>query len=193
MGRIIIFDALPKGSDFSWINKILDKSDLVRLIEKIYDTYGPEASVITLDKIKKLGFYYATMSGISFSMGDLLVPSKKDMVVDQAEKEVNKIENLYVEGIITEGERHNKVTNIWHLATAEVASQISKDLSTEDKEIVDNKDKSNKRFNPIFMMLESKARGSKDQIKQMIGMRGLMTKHLVKLWKLQLKITLKKG
>jgi DNA-directed RNA polymerase subunit beta' len=174
-GRVILFDALPAGSDFAWINKIMGKSDLTKLVEKIYYAAGNEAMVECLDRIKKLGFGYSTSAGISFAIGDLIIPEKKDTILKKAEKEVQKIENLYMDGIITNGERKNKVLSIWNHATADVASQMMKTLEEQDQVAYKNEDMSAYPFNPLFLMLESGARGSKEQIKQLVGMRGLMS------------------
>lgn len=176
VGRVIIFDALPEGSDFNWINKVLKRSDLTKLVEKIYYSFGNEATVVCLDKIKKLGFYYATQGGISFSLANLIIPKQKTEIVKKAEASVERIENLYMDGVITNGERYNQVISIWGHATADVAAEVAKDLEQENDVAFMNNDKSFKPFNPIFMMLESGAKGSKDQIKQLVGMRGLMSK-----------------
>src|SRR5581483_10927135 len=101
---------------------------------------------------------------------------KKDEILRKTEKEVQEIERLYMDGIITNGERYNKVISSWFNATAEVASQVSKDLEKQDQTAFANTDKAIQPFNPIFMMLESGARGSKEQIRQLVGMRGLMAK-----------------
>lgn len=176
VGRVILYDSLPSGSDFSWINKILKKSDLVKLVELVYYNFGSEVTAKCLDKIKKLGFYHATMSGVSFSIKSLLVPAKKDVIIKEAEKKVNKIEELYRDGVITNGERYNKVIGIWAHATADVANQMMSDLEEQNEVAFLNKDKSFEPFNPIFMFLASGARGSRDQIKQLVGMRGIMAK-----------------
>ena len=175
VGRVILYEALPQGADFEWINKIMKKSDLTRLVERIYYRFGSKAAVEALDKIKKLGFYYSTVGGLSCSLDNLIVPEKKYDLVKKADKEVQRIEDLYMDGVITNGERHNKVLSIWEHATAEVAAEMTKTLEKQDQEAYTNPDKSFKPFNPIFMMLESGARGSKDQIKQLTGMRGLMS------------------
>jgi DNA-directed RNA polymerase subunit beta' len=175
-GRVLIFDALPLDSDFSWINKVLKKSDLVNLVEKIFYKFGNIETVKCLDKIKKLGFYYSTMSGISFAMNNLVVPAHKDAIISKTEREVNKVEKLYMEGVITNGERYNKVISLWSHATADVAQEMSKELEEQNNQSFLNEKKDFVPFNPIFMMLESGARGSKDQIKQLVGMRGLMAK-----------------
>ncbi len=176
VGRVILFEALPKGSDFSWINQAMRSSDLGKLVERIYDKFGRQATVESLDRIKKLGFQFSTQGGISFAISDLVVPSQKQEIVKRAEKEVQKIEDLYREGAITNGERENKVIGIWGRATGDVAKQMMQELEGQDRECFANKDKTEWPFNPIFMMLESGARGSKDQIKQLVGMRGLMAK-----------------
>src|SRR5439155_2003849 len=109
------------GTDFQWINKILKRSDLDKLIERIYYQFGKEATVTCLDRVKRLGFYYATVSGMSLSIEDLVFPSKKDDIIADAEHEVEKIETLYMDGVITNGERKNKVISIWGRATASIA------------------------------------------------------------------------
>jgi DNA-directed RNA polymerase subunit beta' len=174
VGRVILYEALPEGAKFEWVNKIMAKSDLTKLVERVYHAFGPEATVKSLDKIKKLGFYHSTMAGISFAIGDLLVPAKKDEIMRKTEKEVSKIEQLYREGIITNGERRNKVVTLWGHAAAEVAANMAQDLEKQDREAFLNVTKEFSPFNPIFMMLESGARGSKEQVKQLVGMRGLM-------------------
>lgn len=176
VGRVILFEALPSGSDFEWVNKAMAKSDLTRLVERVYYRFGAEATVMCLDAIKKLGFNNSTMAGISFSISNLVVPEKKDGILAKTEKEVQSIERMYMDGIITNGERYNKVISSWFNATAEVAAQVSKDLEKQDQLAFLNEDKKSKPFNPIFMMLESGARGSKEQIRQLVGMRGLMAK-----------------
>ena len=175
VGRIILFDALPAEADFSWVNKVMKKSDLTRLVERIYYRFGSKAAVDTLDKIKKLGFYYSTVGGISCSLDDLIVPESRSEIVKKADKEVDRVEGLYMDGVITNGERHNKVLSIWETATDDVAFEMTKALERQDQEAFANEHKEFKPFNPIFMMLESGARGSRDQIKQLTGMRGLMS------------------
>lgn len=176
VGRVLLFEALPDGSDFQWINKVMKKSDVTKLVEKIYYQFGSEATVVCLDKIKKLGFYNATVGGISFSIKDLIVPEKKDTILNKAEIEVQKVEDLYLDGVITNGERENKIISIWVSATADVATDMNRELQENDQEAYLNKNKADIPFNPIFMMLDSGARGSKDQVKQLVGMRGLMVK-----------------
>lgn len=176
VGRVILFEALPEGSDFAWVNKILQKRDFGKLIETIYYQFGPDKTVICLDKIKKLGFYYSTVSGISLSITDLISPTNKDTVLKAAEKKVARIENLYQDGVITNGERYNKIISTWLHATADIASVMGKEFKDRDIAAFQNKDKKQVPFNPIFMFLDSGARGTNDQIKQLVGIRGLMAK-----------------
>ncbi len=175
VGRVLFYEALPKETSFDWINKVLKRSDLDKLIEKIYYQFGKEATVLCLDRVKQLGFYYGTISGMSLSIKDLIVPSQKDALIHKAEEEVEKIETLYMDGVITNGERRNKVISIWGHTTAAIAQNMYEELDVADKQVFLNEDHKNKPFNPVFMMLESGARGTKDQIKQLVGMRGMMS------------------
>lgn len=175
-GRVLLYEALPEKSEFHWVNKIMKRSDLAKLVEKIYYRFGNYATVASLDKIKKLGFTSLTNGGISICMEDLLMPTRKNEIISRAEQEVQKTEQLYMDGVITNGERFNKVISIWGHATADVASEMSKELENQDKKAFLNDQHNFRPFNPIFMMLESGARGSKDQIKQLVGMRGMMAK-----------------
>jgi DNA-directed RNA polymerase subunit beta' len=193
VGRVLLFDALPEGSDFNWVNKVMKKGDLTKLVEKVYYRFGSEATVACLDKIKKLGFYYATMSGISISLENLLIPSKKDSIISQAEHDVERVEQLYMDGVITNGERYNKITGIWFRTTADIANEMTAELEHQNEEAFLNKDHSFKPFNPIFMMLDSGARGSKDQMKQLVGMRGLMAKPTGEIMETPVKTNFKTG
>ena len=176
VGRVLLLEALPEGADLSLVNKILQKRDLGKLIEFIYYAFGPEKTVVCLDKIKKLGFYHSTMSGISFGIGDLISPVSKDEYIKKAEKEVARIEKLYRDGVITNGERYNKVISTWFHATAEISTAMLKNFKALDQEAFENKDKENVPFNPLFIFLDSGARGTHEQVKQLVGMRGLMSR-----------------
>lgn len=176
IGRVLLFEALPKGSDFHWINKVMKKGDLTKLVEKIYYRFGASKTSECLDKVKKLGFLYATTSGVSFSMDDLIEPHKKTEIIHQAEKAVQKTEKMYMDGVITNGERYNKVISIWGRATSDIANEMMKDFEEENNKAFLNKDRSHKPFNFIFMVLDSGAKGGTAQIKQLVGMRGQMAK-----------------
>lgn len=193
VGRVILYEALPEGSLFEWVNKVVAKSDLTKMVERIYHLFGAEATVKSLDKIKKLGFYHSTMAGISFTLGDLVVPTRKNQIISKADKEVAYVEQLYLDGVITNGERYNKVINLWGQATSEVAANMGQDLEKQDREAFLNEDGLGRAFNPIFMMLESGAKGSKEQIKQLVGMRGLMAKPTGEIMETPVKSNFKDG
>lgn len=176
VGRVLLYDALPVGSDFAWVNKVMNKSDLAKMVERVYYRFEAAKAVEMLDRIKKLGFYYATQAGISISIDNLIIPTEKDPLIHRAAEEVKKVEKLYMDGVITNGERRSKVISIWFNATVDIASAMYKNFEEEDKRAFTNDDLSFKAFNPIFMMLDSGARGTKDQIKQLVGMRGAMAK-----------------
>jgi DNA-directed RNA polymerase subunit beta' len=176
VGRVLLYDALPEDTDFSWINKAMKKKDIAKLISLSCKHCGIEATVIALDNIKKLGFLEATTGGISLSIDNLLVPESKDGIIEKSKKEVVLIEKLYRDGAITNGERYNKVIQVWAHATEDVANEMIGSLEREDKHACVNLDGKKKPFNPVFMMLDSGARGSRQQIRQLGGMRGLMAK-----------------
>ncbi len=192
-GRVLFFEVLPEGTEFFWVNKVMKSSDLIKLIEKIYYRFGDSVAVHCLDSIKKLGFSYATMGGISLSIEDLVIPKQRDSVIQKAEKEVQKAEKLYMDGVITNGERYNKVISIWGHATSDIANFMYQDLENQDSEAFLNKNKKFKPFNPVFMMLDSGARGSKDQIKQLVGMRGNMAKPTGEIMETPVKTNFKEG
>ncbi len=176
VGRVILYESLPKTAVFDWINKAVKKKDLVKLVEGMYKACGGDATVIALDKIKKLGFTYATLGGISLSMDNLIIPPSKTAIINQRKKEVEKTEALYLDGAITNGERYNKVIQIWAHTTEDVTKEMITLLEEEDRLASANAEKKNDPFNPVFMMLDSGARGSKQQIRQLAAMRGLMAK-----------------
>ncbi len=176
VGRALLFEALPAGSDFGWTNKVMRKGDLTKLVEEVCYRFGVQETVAFLDKIKRLGFYHATVSGISFVVTDLIEVKQKETIVQKAEVEIAKIERLYMDGAITNGERYNKVISVWLQATTRVVKEMGHDFEEQNEEAFMNKDRSFRPFNSIFMMLDSGARSSNDQIKQLVGMRGLMAK-----------------
>lgn len=193
VGRVLLFEALPEGSELIWVNKIMKKDDLAKLVERIYYRFGGPSTVQCLDKLKKLGYYYATVGGLSFSIEDLIIPHEKKSLIDKAEKEVQQVETLYLDGVITNGERYNKVISIWGQTTGQVASAMYKELEAVDRLAFVNKDKEFMPFNPIFMILESGARGSREQIRQLAGMRGLMAKPTGEVMETPVKTNFKDG
>jgi len=159
VGRVIFNMALPQG--YSFVNETLVKSSISDVIMGCYKKYGHQATVKLLDDLKALGFEYATLAGISISIDDLAIPPGKKKTLEEAEKEVQVVEDQYKKGVITEGERYNKIIDVWTHATDSISDQIFENLE---------------QFNPIFMMADSGARGSMQQIRQLAGMRGLMAK-----------------
>jgi len=173
VGRLMLNSILPEG--YRYVNEPLDKKKISKIISEIYEQFGNEITVQTLDKLKKLGFEMAAKAGISIAIDDLVVPDKKAEIVKKAEEEAEKVWQQYVDGIITKGERHNKIIDIWSQTTNEVTRLMFEQL--EKSERIENGKKYPGIFNPIYMMALSGARGNKDQIRQLAGMRGLMAKH----------------
>jgi DNA-directed RNA polymerase subunit beta' len=165
VGRVIFNDHLP--SDMPFINGLLKKKGVQALVQYCYLRFGLEKTVVALDKLKELGFLYATKAGVSIGISDMVIPSVKFKLVDTAEHEVVKVQQQYLDGAITNGERYNKVIAIWSDVTEKVADEMFKALEEQDKQGV---------INPIYVMADSGARGSKQQIRQLSGMRGLMAK-----------------
>jgi len=163
VGRIIFNKILPEGMDF--VNDKLDKKQIIKLVGEIFEKYGPKTTAEILDKMKDIGFRYATLAGITIGVDDLKIPDEKKEFVEKAEKEVLNIRKLYEKGAITDAERYNKIIDIWITTADKVAEYMMKELA-EDKN----------GYNPVFMMADSGARGSKLQIRQLAGMRGLMAK-----------------
>ena len=176
-GRVIFSEILPKDIPFSMINKEMTKKELGKFIEYIYKKSGKRETVVFLDNLEQLGFKYATKSGASISMADMHIPSKKPELIRNAEQEVIEVQKQYADGLITHGERYNKVIDIWANVTEKVADEMMKELGAEDGKSFSEEDlKERRSFNSIFMMADSGARGSTAQIRQLAGMRGLMAK-----------------
>ena len=177
VGRVLVYETLPQGAPFKWVNHALKKKDIVKLVSRVHREFGKEKSVVFLDKIKKLGFYNATQAGLSLSVDNLLIPEEKKKIVQKATREISQIEQLYIDGAITNGERRNKVIQTWYKATDDVADRMIGDLHKQDhEEYLNEAGKERSSFNPVFLMLDSGARSSKQQIRQLGGMRGLMQK-----------------
>jgi DNA-directed RNA polymerase subunit beta' len=166
VGRVILNAAMPK--EMPYINGLMKKKGLQNSVRYCYLKYGLEKTVEMLDSLKNVGFTYATRSGISIGIDDLVIPEKKVEFVQQAEHEVIKVEGQYQDGAITNGERYNKVIAIWSEVTEKIADEMFGEMEALDK--------SGRSFNPVYIMADSGARGSKQQIRQLAGMRGLMAK-----------------
>ncbi|MBT4828095.1 MAG: DNA-directed RNA polymerase subunit beta' [Candidatus Marinimicrobia bacterium] len=162
-GRIIFNSIIPEGVEF--VNELINKKKLTQVVSNTYFLAGNFQTVIFLDQLKDLGFRMATVSGASIAISDVLIPDTKDEILGVAQQEVDEIKSKYDRHILTDGERYNKVIDIWTHATNRVAGSMM-DSIREDRQ----------GFNPVYMMADSGARGSQDQIKQLAGMRGLMAK-----------------
>lgn len=173
VGRVILNEIFPEG--FRFVNEVLDKKKISKIISEIYEQFGNEVTAQTLDKIKDIGYKYATKAAVSISVADLVVPKQKNQILEKAAKEAETVWQQYVDGIITKGERHNKIVDIWSQVTNEVAKQMFNEIEKQDR--IENGKKFPGYFNPVYMMASSGARGSKDQIRQLAAMRGLMAKH----------------
>ncbi len=165
VGRGIFNTALPAGMPF--VNGMLKKKGLQQLVQRCYLTAGLETTVEMLDALKQMGFTYATRSGMSIGIEDLIIPQDKVILVQKARDEVIKVEQQYLEGAITNGERLNKVIAVWSDVTEKIADAMFSEMERRDREGT---------FNPVYTMADSGARGSKQQIRQLAGMRGLMAK-----------------
>ena len=175
-GRIILSEIVPHEIDFDMVNKLMNKKELTNLIDYCYRLCGDKTTILLADRLKDLGFKYATISGLSFAVGNMIIPENKKRIVSQADKDVLKIQKQYMDGLITDGERYNKVVDIWAQATEKIASEMLKGISTEEVPAADGKKRKIESFNPIYMMADSGARGSAVQLRQLAGMRGLMAK-----------------
>ncbi|RMH07926.1 MAG: DNA-directed RNA polymerase subunit beta' [Nitrospirae bacterium] len=170
VGRVLFSEILPPGIDFSLVNQVMTKKEVTKLIDTVYRQVGLYQTVVMLDKLKDLGFSYATKSGISICIDNMHIPSKKEELIQAAQREVADVERQYSEGLITKGERYNRVIDVW----AHVSEQVANEMMKEIKE--GGGQGSQGTWNPIFMMADSGARGSSQQIRQLGGMRGLMAK-----------------
>ena len=175
-GRVILYEILPEALPFALINKVMSKKELRTLINESYRGAGIKSTVILGDRLKDMGYKYATLSGISISIKDMTIPSRKGEIIERAENEAKNIDDQYISGLITDGEKYNKVVDIWSQATEDVASEMIKEMALEEVRGPGNKRVKTNSFNPIYMMSDSGARGSKDQMRQLAGMRGLMAK-----------------
>ncbi len=176
VGRALLSEILPKGLPFSYMNKALKKKEISRLINVSFRKCGLKETVVFADKLLQNGFRLATRAGISICIDDMLVPPQKASIIERSEKDVKEIAQQYASGLVTSGERYNKVVDIWGKAGDEVSKVMMAQLSKQ--KVVDRhgKEVDQESFNSIYMMADSGARGSAAQIRQVAGMRGLMAK-----------------
>jgi len=165
VGRVLLNDVVPEPLRF--VNRELKKKEVTQLVAECYNKLGNEVTVAFLDELKDIGFRYATLSGLSIGIDDMHIPSAKERLIEEARQQVNEVEQQYQDGVITNGERYNKVVDIWAHVTEQIADAMFRELEGGEQ---------GGEFNPIYMMADSGARGSKQQIRQLAGMRGLMAK-----------------
>ncbi len=175
-GRALLSEILPKGLPFSNMNKALKKKEISKLINVSFRKCGLKETVVFADKLLQNGFRLATRAGISIAIDDMLVPPQKVGIIERSEKEVKEIEQQYVSGLVTSGERYNKVVDIWGKAGDEVSKVMMAQLSKQKVTDRHGNEVDQESFNSIYMMADSGARGSAAQIRQVAGMRGLMAK-----------------
>jgi len=181
-----LFEIISKepAIPYDIVNAVMDKKMLRQLVDYVYRNLGPKATVILSDRLKDIGYKYSTQGGLSIAIDDMIIPPAKWDILNKAEAQVTEIGRQYTEGLITQGEKYNKIVDIWAKATDDVANEMMESMKQERAAEKDSKATKKKKakssqaesFNPIFMMADSGARGSKDQMRQLAGMRGLMAK-----------------
>ncbi|ADK86297.1 DNA-directed RNA polymerase, beta' subunit [Desulfarculus baarsii DSM 2075] len=176
VGRVVLSEILPEGMVFADLNRVMDKKSLKALVGQCYRQAGTKATVVLSDRLKDLGYKYATKSGLSICVADMTIPQRKPQIINEAMAEVQLIERQYKDGIITDAEKYNKAVDIWAKATEDVAAQMMVEIGKDKIVDAEGNETIIDSFNPIYMMADSGARGSKDQMKQLAGMRGLMAK-----------------
>ena len=176
VGRVLVSDVLPPGMEFPSVNKVLDKKSLSALIDECYRASRNKNTVLLADRLRTMGFEMSTRAGISICMDDMIIPDSKKDVLGAAQEDVTTVVEQYQEGLITDGERYNKVVDIWAEASDQVARDLMDSIGTDEVAIPRRREVTQPSFNSIFMMADSGARGSNQQIRQLAGMRGLMAK-----------------
>jgi DNA-directed RNA polymerase subunit beta' len=177
VGRVLISEILPDGVPFDYVNKVLNKKALSQLIDVCYRKHKNKETVLLADRLRTLGFSFATTAGVSVCMDDMVIPDKKKDLVEAAQNELEKVIDQYQEGLITDGERYNKIVDIWAGVADRVAEEMMGGIGREtitDPETGETTEDSS--FNPIYIMADSGARGSPQQMRQLAAMRGLMAK-----------------
>jgi DNA-directed RNA polymerase subunit beta' len=177
VGRVLVAEILPEGLKFDLVNKTLDKKALSSLIDACYRQFQNKATVLLADRLRSFGFEHAMRGGISIAMRHMIIPKEKKIYLDDAQAQVEKVLVEYQEGLITDGERYNKIVDIWAGVADKVTQAMMKEIGTE--KVIDpetGKEDNQPSFNPIYVMADSGARGSTQQIRQLAAMRGLMAK-----------------
>jgi DNA-directed RNA polymerase beta' subunit len=176
VGRVLFYEIVPDELPFSVVNQVLKKRALGDLIDRCYRVAGPKKTVLLADHLMKLGFSMATQAGVSVCIDDMHIPSRKQAILDAANNEVRDIEEQYQDGLITVGEKYNKVVDLWSGVTDQISKELLDELSVEEVVAPDGSRDTQPSFNSLHMMVDSGARGSPTQVRQLAGMRGLMAK-----------------
>jgi DNA-directed RNA polymerase subunit beta' len=176
VGRALLSDILPEGLPYALINKAMTKKTVSQIIDQCYRRLGTKATVVFADQLMYMGFHYSTRSGISIGINDLIIPEEKVEILADAEGQVKEIAEQYATGLVTQGERYNKVIDIWSRANEKVAKAMMDVIEKEKITTTSGKEIEQESFNAVYMMADSGARGSAAQIRQLAGMRGLMAK-----------------
>jgi DNA-directed RNA polymerase subunit beta' len=177
VGRVLVSEITPDEVPFDLVNKVLDKKALSSLIDACYRQSRNKATVLLADRLRTLGFEMSTQAGVSICMDDMTIPESKKTILAQSQADVETVVEQYQEGLITDGERYNKIVDIWAAASDQVAKDLLDGIGVEKiREPISGEERESASFNPIFMMADSGARGSNQQIRQLAGMRGLMAK-----------------
>ncbi|MCB0272795.1 MAG: DNA-directed RNA polymerase subunit beta' [Bdellovibrionales bacterium] len=176
VGRVLFYDVVPSEISFAEVNRTMDKRTLARLIDKAYRVCAQKKTILLADSLKNLGYSFSTRAGISICMDDMKIPSKKQHLLNEAFDLVARIDQQYKDGLITNGERYNKVVDTWAQVSEKIASEMMSEIGQEEVETQDGKKEKVASFNSIYMMADSGARGSAQQLRQLAGMRGLMAK-----------------
>ena len=175
-GRALLYAIVPEGLPFSLVDQVMSKKSISRLINACYRRLGLKDTVVFADRLMYMGFAMATRAGVSIGVDDMMVPEEKERIIEAAEREVQEIESQYSSGLVTFGERYNKVVDIWSHTNDQVAKVMMERLGSDIVVDAEGKEARQESFNSIYMMADSGARGSAAQIRQLAGMRGLMAK-----------------
>ncbi len=176
VGRALLAEIIPEGLPFALVNTELTKKSISRLINACYRRLGLKDTVVFADQLMYTGFHYATRAGISIGIDDMKIPGEKKAILDVAEKDVTEIQEQFASGLVTAGERYNKVVDIWSRTNEQVAAAMMKGIGFDKVKNAEGKDVEQKSMNSLFIMADSGARGSAAQIRQLAGMRGLMAR-----------------
>ena len=176
VGRALLYEIVPDGIPYEVINQTMGNRDISQLINLCYRTVGLKETVVFADQIMYMGYEYSTRSGSSIGVEDFVIPEEKAAIISDAEGEIREIESQFDSGLVTRGEKYNKVIDLWTRAVNLVGKTMMETLSTETVINRDGEEETQNAFNSVWMYSDSGARGSDEQIRQLSGMRGLMTK-----------------